>query len=864
VAAVTTADLLERSEQLEKLGETLQTVASERQGRMVLVRGEAGIGKTTLLRRFCEEQPRAVHVLWGNCDPLFTPRPLGPLFAVSELEDLIGRDDVMPHQVVAALAGEFRRPAPTVFVLEDLHWADEATLDVLRLLSRRLEGFPALVLASYRDDELDRAPLLRVVLGELATNDRAARIKLFPLSPVAVAQLAEPGDVDPDELYRKTGGNPFFVAEAMAASADAIPDTVRDAVFARAARLSVPARGVLDAVAVVPPHAELRLLEALVGEDLHALDECLAAGMLTTNASGIVFRHELARLAVEGAIAPARKLELHRRALAALASQPAAGLDLARLAHHAEAAGDADAVLRFAPAAAARSSALGAYREASAQYARALRFGDALEPERRAEILELQSRACYLTDQYDEGIAALEEVVELRRSLGHGLKQGEDLLNLAEFLWCPGRVAESEQRAKESVEVLEKLPPGRELAAAYTKRAFLCAVGSRPEEGREWASRAVAITEPLGDDEVAVDAYGALAGFDGLAGHERAQERARRAGISEQVANRYVPLAAIAVEEHLHAAASRYLDDGIAYCSERGFELYRLYLLTYRARHQLNQGRWGEAAETAASVLRVPRTSTTPRIFSLVVLALLRARRGDPGHRDLLDEAWELAEPTGELIRLWPVVAARAEAAWLRGDRDAVGEVTEATLRLAVDLHAPVAIGELAVWRIRAGVDDGVGAVAAEPYAFELSGDGGRAADRWAELGSPYEEALALAHTDDIEGLSRSHVLLQGLGAQPAAAVVAQRLRERGVRVARGPRPSTRDNPAQLTAREVEVLVLVAQGLRNADIAQRLFVSEKTVGHHISSILRKLDVRTRGEAGATAVRLGLVVGAGSR
>jgi len=858
VETLTTTALLERSEQLAKLAETLQTVSSERTGRLVLVRGEAGIGKTTLLRRFCEEQPRAVHVLWGNCDPLFTPRPLGPLFAVSELEDVIARDDVMPHEVVAALAGEFRRPTPTIFVLEDVHWADEATLDVLRLLSRRLEGFPALVLASYRDDELDRAPLLRIVLGELATNERAARVKLFPLSPVAVAQLAEPGDVDPDELYRKTGGNPFFVVEAIAASADEIPDTVRDAVFARAAQLSAPARDVLEAVAIVPPHAELRLLEALVGDDMRALDECLAAGMVTTDARGVVFRHELARLAVEGSIAPARKLELHRRALAALESQPVAGLDLARLAHHAEAAGDVDAVLRFAPAAAARAAALGAYREASAQYARALRFGDALEPDRRAEILELQSRACYLTDQYDEGIAALEEAVELRRGLGHRLKQGEDLINLAEFLWCPGRVAESEQRAKESVEVLEELPPGRELAAAYTKRAFLCAVGSRSEEGREWARRAVAISEPLGDDEVAVDAYGLLAGFDGLVGHERAQERAREAGISEHVASRYVPLAAVSVEEHLHGPAGRYLDAGIAYCSERGFELYRLYLLTYRARHELNLGRWAEAAETAASVLRVPRTSTTPRIFSLVVLALVRARRGDPGQGELLDEAWELAEPTGELIRLWPVAAARAEAAWLRGEPEAVGEATEATLRLAVDLRSSIPIGELAVWRIRAGVDDGVAGLAAEPYAFELAGDAAGAADRWAELGSPYETALALAHSDDVVRLSQAHEALQQLGAKPAAAAVARRLRERGARVTRGPRPSTRGNHAQLTTREVEVLALVAEGLRNADIAQRLFVSEKTVGHHISAILRKLDVRTRGEAGAVAVRLGLV------
>jgi DNA-binding CsgD family transcriptional regulator len=330
------------------------------------------------------------------------------------------------------------------------------------------------------------------------------------------------------------------------------------------------------------------------------------------------------------------------------------------------------------------------------------------------------------------------------------------------------------------------------------------------------------------------------------------------AGVADHVANRYVPLAAIAVDEHLHATASRYLEEGIAYCSERGFELYRLYLLTYKARHELNEGRWADAAETAASVLRVPRTSTSPRIFSLVVLALVRARRGDPGHRELLDEAWRLAEPTGELIRLWPVAAARAETAWLRGDDHVIAEATEATLRLAVELGSAIPIGELAVWRLRAGLDDGLAELSAKPHAFELSGEPARAAEQWGQLGSPYEEALALAQTGDVDALGRAHETVVSLGARPAAAIVAQRLRERGVRVARGPRPSTSENPAQLTARELEVLALVAEGLRNADIARKLFVSEKTVGHHVSAILRKLDARTRGEAGATAVRLGLV------
>jgi DNA-binding CsgD family transcriptional regulator len=852
-------ELLERSRELAALGECLQEVRTH--GRVVFVSGEAGVGKTALLRRFCDEGG-AARILSGGCDPLFTPRPLGPLLAVAEetrgeLEDVVA-SGVQPHEVVAALARELTTRVPTVFVLEDVHWADEATLDVLRLLARRVESVPALIVASYRDDELDWAHPLRVVLGELATSQNVVRLRLAPLSPGAVAQLAEPHGVDADELYRKTSGNPFFVVEALAAEADELPDTVRDAVLARAARLSPPARRLLEAVAVAPSHAELWLLETLADAEINALDECLASGTLTSSPGRIAFRHELARLAVEESIPLNRRVDLHRAILSALAEPPDGPQDLARLAHHAEAAGDLDAVLRFAPAAAARAVSLGAHREAAAQYARALRFGDRLEPGERAKLLELRSRECYLTDQYDQGIAALEQALELRRAAGDVLKEGDGLRRLAEFLWCPGRVEEAQRCGEEAVALLEGLPPSRELAAAYTKRAFLCACATRGEEAVTWAGRALATAERVGDLEITLDAQARIAGYESPEALEQVQARARDEGLPELVGNMFVPLAGTALEDCRLREARRYIEAGMAYCSERGFELFRFYLLSFRARLELDEGRWPDAADSAAAVLRVERTSITPRIIALVTLGLVRARRGDPGQSEAFDEAWALAEPTGELQRIGPVAAARAEAEWLQGNDDAVDLATKDALAQALELGSPRLIGELATWRQRAGLNGDVPAGAAEQYALELSGEWRRAAALWRELGCPYEAALALMAADEDEPLRQALDELQRLEAWPAAALVARRLRELGARgVPRGPRAATRQNPASLTPREQEVLELVAEGLRNAEIAGRLVLSERTVDHHVAAILRKLDVRTRGQASAEAVRLGL-------
>jgi tetratricopeptide (TPR) repeat protein len=468
------------------------------------------------------------------------------------------------------------------------------------------------------------------VLGEFASGQAVERLKLEPLSPAAVATLAEPHGVDADELYRKTEGNPFFVTEVLAAGEGAIPDTIRDAVLARVARLSRPARALLEAAAVVPPPVELWLLETLAADVFDRLDECLTSGTLRASPAGVAFRHELARLAVEESLAPNRRVALHRKALAALADPPSGTPELARLAHHAEAAGDREAVLEYAPAAAERAASLGAHLEAAAQYARALRFADDQPLEAQAELLKRRSFECYLTDQGDESAKAQKGAIECYRQLGDRRGEGDALRGLAATLWCPGRVAEAAQAGREAVALLEGLPPGHELAMAYSTVLRLCTLDEDDEGALDWGTRAIELARRLDNIEVLSHAQISVGALEFLVGApggreklEQSLELAQQAELHEHVAHAYQLLVRVALQHRSYALVHRYLEAGLEQCNEHGFDLMRLYLLVYRARAELDQGRWSEAVGSAALVLRERCISTTPRTLALVVLGLV-------------------------------------------------------------------------------------------------------------------------------------------------------------------------------------------------------------------------------------------------
>jgi hypothetical protein len=332
-------------------------------GRVVVVVGEAGIGKTALVASACAALGPARPVLWGACDPLITPRPLGPLRDVARAAGgamLAAVEDGSREGVLDAALDELAGCA--VLVVEDIHWGDDATLDLVALLARRLVRSRGCLIVTCRSDALSGRPEVSRVLGALP-RECVRRIAPAPLSAEAVAVLAVRAGRDPAALHAVSGGNPFFVTEALAVPADGgLPASVRDAMALRVGLIAPRARAVLEVAAVVPGAAEPWLCAEVVGADAAAIDECIEAGLLHLHGEALAFRHDLARRAVEDAISPLRRRELDRFVLEALEARGDA--DPARLAHHARRAGDAAAIRRLAPLAARAASAARGHRQA--------------------------------------------------------------------------------------------------------------------------------------------------------------------------------------------------------------------------------------------------------------------------------------------------------------------------------------------------------------------------------------------------------------------------------------------------------------------------------------------------------------------
>ena len=861
--------LLEREAQLASLGEYAGE-ARQGDGRLVLIAGEAGVGKSALVEEVERGLPEATWC-WGACDGLFTPRPLGPLFDIAstlggELLELC-RADAPREELFSALLRQVSAPGELhVLVVEDIHWADEATIDLLRFLGRRIRDAPVLLLATYRDEGLTATDPLRIAVGDLAAQRSVRRLSLAPLSADAVAVLAGGSGLDPAALYRLTGGNPFYVSQAVQAGMGEVPASARDAVLARAARLGRDSRAVLDAAALIGTRVELALLESVADSPPSAIDELLASGLLTGDGMALQFRHEIARLAVEGAVTAHRRGVLHARILASL--QALGCDDDARMAFHAEAAGDGPAALCYASAAARRAAALGSHREAAAQFGRALRFTDGADPATAASLHDGFAYEASLLDRWQEAADARERALALWRDVGDRLREGDTLRWLASSLCSLSRGGEGIAAARAAIALLEPLGPTVELAWAYASLAAMWMVRSANADAVELARRAQAVAGPLGLTEVLSDALNSqvcavrATGGQWAGTLRRALDTALAGQHEAQVARAYVNLHACYVADRDWAAAERYLTAGVAYCDDHDISTYSIFLRSERTSALERTGRWDEAVAICDELVREGGPSPNIRLCPLTRLGAIRARRSEPGAWERLDEAIEHADGAGEPQSIVAVRLARAEAFWLDG------KLADARREAGLADDAAGGCdgwdrGAVAVWLQRVGAARPPRGELAAPHRRQLDGDAAGAARLWQDMGCPYEAGLALLGSADEASLREALRIFTDLGASATVRLTRRQMRQLGIRsIPAGPRASTREHPLGLTRREHEVLDLICAGHSNAEIAQKLFISVKTAGHHVSAVLAKLGAPTRRAAATRAASLGLVGTAG--
>lgn len=835
-----------------------------------MLSGEAGIGKTSLIRAFCQEHRHHAKVYLGTCDALFTPRPLAPLY------DVIGQiwendwKKEGPEDRTTLFTDFLQRfdqqAGPSLLVFEDIHWADEATIDFIKFLARRVTRLRCLFLLTWREEEVYPGHPLKQLLGQLPPHS-FTRIQLPPLSRTAVEQLAGARGYRGEDVYGISGGNPFYVNEILASYSPGIPDNIKDSILSVFNRLDGSARQVCELLSVTPTGFETDYLEQLEPGYATALAGCLETRIILLKDNRLFFKHELYRRTIESSLSPFSRIALHKKVLAAFRARFDDNGETERIIHHAKNANDHSTVVHYAPIAAKQAASLGAHTEAARLYYSAIEYYQGKDPDVLVGLYEPFAYECYLTNRIKEAIIYQQKVAGIWQEKANADNLGNSLWFLSRLWWFDGNRRQAERFAREAIEVLADQPPTRPKAMAFSNMSQLKMLSDQTVECIHWGEKAIGIAQQLGDEEILSHAYNNVGSVQmrvpayrqrGLDLLRRSLDMALGHHLHEHAARAYTNMASNAVQLKDYPLATSVLDAGIHYCEELELDSWRTYMLSWKARLLLDTGHWAEASAVAAQLIGSETQASIVKILALIVIGTIKMRLNEPDALPLLLEARTKAFEAMELQRVLAALTALLEYEWITGQaiiekaaiEYVIGVISQGgTLRESSEF-------DFWLWKVR-----GARIPMHEVHARYRAGDPEKAMETaagWERLGCPYEQALFLFEGDD-DAKRQAIAIVHRLGATAVYEKMKLEMRTEGIRsIPRGSRKTTRENSALLTERELGVLELLKEGLQNKEIGSRLFISAKTVDHHISSILAKLDVDSRTKAVREAIRRGIM------
>ena len=854
-------ELIERDSFLHTLRTKFDSIRNS-DGHCLLLSGEAGIGKTSLVRVFCNEVKNNCKILQGSCDALFTPRPLAPLYDIAwQMESdvmLRIKDKKDRAALFTSLLQELNiQKDPIVLIFEDIHWADEGTLDFIKFLARRINQLHCLFILTYRDNEIHSGHPLRTVFGQLS-RDTFTRLQLTTLSKEAVEAMAAEKGYSGESVYSISGGNPFYVTEILASYSTGVPDNVKDSILSVYNRQDEATKNVWKLLSTLPTGFETKYLLRMEPSCVEAVELSLESGILVHEQGSISFKHELYRRTIEASLSPLLRVSLNKRILDLFLKDFEENQEIERIIHHAKNANEYELVTHYALIAAKTASCIGAHNESAKLYFSAIEYYQGNDKNKLHELYEGYAFECYLINKHKDAIIYMNRSLKLWEGDDNKERAADCMRSLSRLGWVDGNRKQAEGFAWQAIDLLNDQPDSKAKAMAYSNLSQLTMIYNQYPEAAYWGEKAILIARQLGDDEILSHALNnvgtvkmriAPSRQEGLRLLQQSLDIALKNSFHEHAARAYANLGCNGILLKDYPFAKNILETGLRYCEERDMDSWMNYMSGYLARLKLETGRWAEAYHIADNLINNTNQGTIFKIGAMAIAATIKMRRGDNDVLQLLTEARAKAFGTMELQRIIPVLAALLEYEWISGKVLADDIAIDYTITMLEQANDTDLDNEFAYWLLK---------VRKKYSPFHQSHYSYNDATKWEALGCPYERALALFDGDE-DDKKKAICMVQELGATAVYEKLKMEMRASGIKsIPRGMRETTRTNVARLTEREVDVLKLLKEGMQNKEIADRLFISAKTVDHHITSILFKLDVNSRVKAVHEAIHLEII------